>query len=154
MLRSVDFGEAYPQKNEFGEKKEVLRMGKQMSLLRATGLVLVSLVLSVPLVFAESYSGKVDGVGEVEVELVEKGTPSFPRRAKSYGVSGTVKVKFNVDVEGNAVGAVIVESKPRRMFDRSAMRYMETLKFSPYESDGSAVVVSDVVMTVAYKLSD
>jgi protein TonB len=106
------------------------------------------------LVFAESYSGKVDGVGEVEVELVEKGTPSFPRRAKSYGVSGTVKVKFNVDVEGNAVGAVIVESKPRRMFDRSAMRYMETLKFSPYESEGSAVVVSDVVMTVAYKLSD
>jgi TonB family protein len=63
-------------------------------------------------------------------------------------------VRFNVDVEGNAVGAVIVESKPRRMFDRSAMRYMETLKFAPYESNGNPVAVSDVVMNVAYKLSD
>jgi|TARA_B110000483_G_scaffold225093_1_gene284452 protein TonB len=129
-------------------------MVKQISLLKATGLVLASMVVSVPSVFAKTYSGTVDGVGKVEVELVAKGTPSFPRRAKSYGVSGEVKVKFNVDVEGNAVGAVIVESKPRRMFDRSAMRYMETLEFSPYEADGSAVAVSDVVMIVAYKLKD
>jgi outer membrane biosynthesis protein TonB len=49
---------------------------------------------------------------------------------------------------------VIVESKPRRMFDRSAMRYMETLKFTPYEDNGDAAKVSDVVMNVAYKLQD
>ncbi len=129
-------------------------MSKQLSLLRATGLVLLAMVLSVPSVFAETYLGRVDGVGEVEVELVAKGTPSFPRRAKSYGVSGQVTVKFNVDPEGNAVGGVIVESKPRRMFDRSAMRYMETLKFTPYKDNGDAVVVTDVVMNVAYKLKD
>jgi len=134
--------------------KEVLRMGKQLSLLRATGLGLVAMALSVPSVFAETYVGRVDGVGEVEVELIAKGTPSFPRRAKSYGVSGQVSVKFNIDVEGNAVGAVIVESKPRRMFDRSAMRYMETLKFTPYEVNGDATEVADVVMSVAYKLQD
>ena len=63
-------------------------MGKQLSLLRATGLGLVAMALSVPSVFAETYVGRVDGVGEVEVELIAKGTPSFPRRAKSYGVSG------------------------------------------------------------------
>ena len=63
-------------------------------------------------------------------------------------------MKFNIDVEGNAVGAVIVESKPRRMFDRSAMRYMETLKFTPYEVNGDATEVADVVMSVAYKLQD
>lgn len=129
-------------------------MSKQMSLLRSIGLVIVSMVVFVPSIFAETYAGRVDGVGDVEVELLSKGTPSFPRRAKSYGVSGQVTVRFNVDVEGKAVGAVIVESKPRRMFDRSAMRYMETLEFKPYESDGSKTTVSDVVMTVAYKLSD
>ena len=52
------------------------------------------------------------------------------------------------------MGAVIVESKPRRMFDRSAMRYMETLKFIPYKDNGDAAEVSDVVMNVAYKLQD
>ena len=129
-------------------------MGKQLTLLRATGLGLVAMALSVPSVFAETYVGRVDGVGEVEVELVEKGTPSFPRRAKSYGVSGVVVVKFNVDIEGNAVGAVIVESKPRRLFDRSAMRYMDTLKFTPYETNGATVAVTDVVMSVVYRLKD
>ncbi len=101
---------------------------------------------------AETYKGQVAGVGSVEVELVERGTPTFPRRARSYGVSGSVLVRFSVDVEGNAIGAVIVESKPRRMFDRSAMRYMETLKFAPYLVDGEATEVNDVQMTVAYVL--
>ena len=103
---------------------------------------------------AETYKGQVAGVGTVEVELVEKGTPTFPRRARSYGVSGSVLVRFSVDVEGNAIGAVIVESKPRRMFDRSAMRYMGTLKFTPYQIDGEATQVSDLQMTVAYVLED
>ena len=98
--------------------------------------------------------GQVAGVGTVEVELVERGTPTFPRRARSYGVSGSVLVRFSVDVEGNAIGAVIVESKPRRMFDRSAMRYMETLKFAPYLVDGEATQVNDVQMTVAYVLEE
>ena len=103
---------------------------------------------------AETYMGQVAGVGSVEVELVEKGTPTFPRRARSYGVSGSVLVRFSVDVEGNAISAVIVESKPRRMFDRSAMRYMETLKFAPYEVDGETAQVNDLQMTVAYVLED
>ena len=109
-------------------------------------------VVIVPSWAAETYKGQVAGVGTVEVELVERGTPTFPRRARSYGVSGSVMVRFSVDVEGNAIGAVIVESKPRRMFDRSAMRYMETLKFAPYLVDGEATQVNDVQMTVAYVL--
>ena len=109
-------------------------------------------VVIVPSWAAETYKGQVAGVGTVEVELVERGTPTFPRRARSYGVSGSVMVRFSVDVEGNAIGAVIVESKPRRMFDRSAMRYMETLKFDPYLLDGKATQVNDVQMTVAYVL--
>ena len=102
--------------------------------------------------WAETYSGQVAGVGEVDVELIASGTPKFPRRAKSYGVSGTVVIRFSVDVEGNAISPVIVESKPRRMFDRSAMRYMETLKFKPFQVDGQATEVKDVLMTVAYVL--
>ena len=109
-------------------------------------------VVIVPSWAAETYKGQVAGVGTVEVELVERGTPTFPRRARSYGVSGSVMVRFSVDVEGNAIGAVIVESKPRRMFDRSAMRYMETLKFAPYLVDGKETQVNDVQMTVDYVL--
>ncbi len=102
--------------------------------------------------WADTYTGQVAGVGDVDVELIARGTPKFPRRAKSYGVSGSVVVRFSVDVEGNAISPVIIESKPRRMFDRSAMRYMETLKFKPFEVDGEATEVKDVLMTVSYVL--
>lgn len=126
-----------------------------MSLRVVAGLLFsLGIVATTPSWAAETYMGQVAGVGTVEVELVEKGTPTFPRRARSYGVSGSVLVRFSVDVDGNAVGAVIVESKPRRMFDRSAMRYMETLKFEPYEVDGEAAQVSDLQMTVAYVFED
>ena len=128
---------------------------RENMLSRSVAVLLVAVcatVVIVPSWAAETYKGQVAGVGTVEVELVERGTPIFPRRARSYGVSGSVMVRFSVDIEGNAIGAVIVESKPRRMFDRSAMRYMETLKFAPYLVDGKATQVNDVQMTVAYVL--
>ena len=117
------------------------------SILIALGAIAASLSWA-----ADTYIGQVTGIGDVEVELVAKGQPVFPRRAKSYGVSGSVLVRFSIDVEGNAIGSVIVESKPRRMFDRSAMRYMETLKFKPHIIDGEPTQVNDVQMTVAYRL--
>lgn len=128
-------------------------MRKKMISKGIATLTAVLLVFSASIVAAaETYTGQVAGVGDVNVELIAQGNPVFPRRAKSYGVSGSVLVRFSIDVEGNAIGAVIVESKPRRMFDRSAMRYMETLKFKPYEVDGEATEVRDIQMTVAYRL--
>ena len=53
-------------------------------------LVALSSAVIVPSWAAETYNGQVAGVGSVEVELVERGTPTFPRRARSYGVSGSV----------------------------------------------------------------
>lgn len=118
----------------------------------ASALLALIVALSGSTVMAASYQGRVDGVGNVDVQLLSQGKLKFPRRAMSYGVNGEVTVRFNVDVEGKASAAVIVEAKPRRMFDRSAMRFVETLQFEPYVSDGSAVEVKDVVMTVAYRL--
>ena len=80
-------------------------MVKQLSLVRATGLGLVAMALSVPSVFAETYVGRVDGVGEVEVELIAKGTPSFPRRAKSYGVSSSLDLTSSMSIGGTATYA-------------------------------------------------
>ncbi|MFQ3363334.1 MAG: hypothetical protein ACI883_000301, partial [Candidatus Azotimanducaceae bacterium] len=33
-------------------------------------------------------------------------------------------------------------------------RYMDTLKFTPYETNGATVAVTDVVMSVVYRLKD
>ena len=151
MLGRFTFGEGKRRNKNKSSKSSV----RENMFTRVVAVLLVAVcatVVIVPSWAAETYKGQVAGVGTVEVELVERGTPTFPRRARSYGVSGSVMVRFSVDVEGNAIGAVIVESKPRRMFDRSAMRYMETLKFAPYLVDGKATQVNDVQMTVAYVL--
>ena len=150
-LGRFTFGEGKRRNKNKNSKSSV----RENMFTRVVAVLLVAVsatVVIVPSWAAETYQGQVAGVGKVEVELVERGIPTFPRRARSYGVSGSVLVRFSVDVEGNAIGAVIVESKPRRMFDRSAMRYMETLKFDPYLLDGKATQVNDVQMTVAYVL--
>ena len=61
-----------------------------------------------------------------------KVAPEFPREAISTGVDkGRVKVRLAIDKDGNVSQVEIVDSKPRRIFDRSVQRALTQWKFPP-----------------------
>jgi protein TonB len=66
--------------------------------------------------------------------------PDYPRRALQRGIEGYVVVTFTITTQGLTRDVVVVESTDS-IFDRSAVRAAERLKYKPRIIDGRAVEV-------------
>jgi protein TonB len=65
--------------------------------------------------------------------------PQWPRQALLDGISGYVILEFTIEADGSVSDAVVVESEPRRLFDRNAVRAIYKWKFKPRVVDGKPV---------------
>jgi protein TonB len=65
--------------------------------------------------------------------------PRYPRRAARSGKEGWVKVAFTITERGTVTDAKVVESRPRRIFDRSAIKAIRKWRFRPMVVDGKAM---------------
>jgi len=66
--------------------------------------------------------------------------PDYPRRALQRGIEGYVVVTFTITTQGTTRDVQVVESTSS-IFDRSAVRAAERLKYKPRVVDGNAVEV-------------
>ena len=67
------------------------------------------------------------------------------------GVEGWVKVKFIVEPDGSVSSPKVVQSKPPRVFDSSALRAIKKWKFKPKVVNGIAVS-QDGTQIIEFKL--
>ncbi len=65
--------------------------------------------------------------------------PVYPRRAKMLKKEGFVKLKLFISSEGLVKKAKILESKPKKIFDKAALQSVYRWKFKPRVIDGKAV---------------
>lgn len=65
--------------------------------------------------------------------------PRYPRKAARAGTQGWVKVKFTILEDGSVSNAEVLEAKPRRIFNREAIRAIQRWKFKPKTIEGKAV---------------
>ena len=64
--------------------------------------------------------------------------PSYPLIAERRNVEGSVLLEFTLTVEGLVRDIEIIESEPRKLFDRSATTALARWEFEPYEVAGEA----------------
>lgn len=57
--------------------------------------------------------------------------PQYPRDALRAGQSGEVLVEYTVGTDGSVIAAQVVDSKPRRVFDRAALEAVQSWRFQP-----------------------
>jgi len=76
---------------------------------------------------------------EAEAVAVFKMEPKYPRKAAKSRIEGWVKVEFTITERGTVTNAVIVDSRPRRTFDRSAIQSIRKWRFKPKVIDGRPV---------------
>ncbi len=74
-----------------------------------------------------------------EVIPLFKLTPEYPRKAARAGKEGWVKLEFTITRQGNVTDAAVVEAKPRRLFNRAALRAIRKWRFKPKINGGKAV---------------
>ena len=96
----------------------------------------------------ESVSFSVQGspvIGEIGQELtndqlipVTRIAPEYPRKAALKKIEGWVKLEFTVQGDGSVTDIKIIDSKPRRVFNRAAIKAISKWKFKPVSSVATA----------------
>ena len=94
--------------------------------------------ISVPTDFKGAFLGPQTGGNSQVIPLVRI-YPQYPRNELLAGVEGWVKVKFIVEPDGSVSSPRVVQSKPPRVFDSSALRAIKKWKFKPKVVNGIAV---------------
>ena len=86
-------------------------------------------------------SGGAGGAPGLEDEVVAlfKLSPKYPRKAARAGKEGWVKLEFTITRDGNVTDAAVVDARPRRLFDRAALRAIRKWRFKPKIKSGKPV---------------
>lgn len=64
--------------------------------------------------------------------------PRYPMRAANRRIEGWVKIEFTITKHGTVKDAVVVESKPSKIFNRAALQAIKRWKFKPKVVSGEA----------------
>jgi protein TonB len=78
-------------------------------------------------------------LAEGDVLPIVRIDPQWPREALVEGIEGYVIVEVIIAADGSVARAVVVESVPRRLFDRNVIRAVLKWKFKPRIINGVAV---------------
>ena len=78
-------------------------------------------------------------LAEGDVLPIVRIDPQWPREALVEGIEGYVIVEVIIAADGSVASAVIIESVPRRLFDRNVIRAVLKWKFKPRIINGVAV---------------
>ena len=77
--------------------------------------------------------------------------PRYPVTAQRDGIEGYVVVRLQVDARGAVVNALVVDSEPMGVFERSAREAARRLEFEPARVNGAASP-STIQKTFRFKL--
>ena len=78
-------------------------------------------------------------MAEGDVLPIVRIEPQCPREANREGIQGFVDVEILIAADGNVRDVNVIESVPRRMFDRDVIRAVMKWKFKPRIVDGVPV---------------
>jgi protein TonB len=78
--------------------------------------------------------------------------PTYPPEASRDGVEGWVKLGFTVSASGAVTDIKVLDSEPKRVFDRAARRALKKWKYKPKLDGGKPVSQSGMVVVLDFKL--
>ena len=91
-------------------------------------------------------------LAEGDVLPIVRIDPRWPREALVKGIEGYVVVEVTIASDGSVRGASIIESVPKRMFDRSVIRAVLKWKFKPRIING-VPVERKAIQTLEFKIN-
>ncbi|MBK1720752.1 energy transducer TonB [Thiocystis violacea] len=79
------------------------------------------------------------GGGTREAVAISKPRPDYPREAARAGQEGWVKLEFTITTQGRVESPRVLSSRPRKVFDRAALKAIRQWRFTPKTVDGRPV---------------
>ena len=103
---------------------------------------------------AGTYMGQVgDGMGDGDAIPLVVIEPQYPRKAAMDGTVGWVRFEFTVSTDGSPKDIRLLDSKPKRVFNRASKKAIRKWKFKPKIVDGKAVEQPNMRYTMEFKLA-
>ena len=102
--------------------------------------------------FAASVRGTLPSGDLVDIEIVKTPKLKYPRRAQRLDVEGFVLLGFDLSKDGEILDLRVIESQPRLVFDKSAMKFVGGFEFTMPEEDGNTVPVTNITFRVRFRL--
>ncbi len=102
--------------------------------------------------FIGSGGGNIDMGKDGGVIPIVTIAPNYPRKALIAKIEGWVEMQFTITELGTVVSRKVIGSKPKRIFDREALRAILKYKFKPKVVDGVAmtqVATQKIAFTLA-----
>lgn len=78
--------------------------------------------------------------------------PKYPTSAARDGIEGWVQLSFNISPTGEVIDATVVNSEPKRIFDREALRAIKRWKYRPKVIEGVAQLQTGQTVQLDFKL--
>ena len=80
--------------------------------------------------------------------------PKYPTSAARDGIEGWVQLSFNISPTGEVIDATVVNSEPKRIFDREALRAIKRWKYRPKVIEGVAQLQTGQTVQLDFKLDN
>lgn len=68
---------------------------------------------------------------DAKAKVLTQTAPDYPKEAARHQIEGWVEVEFTVGVDGTVSGVSVLDAKPRRMFEKSAVQAIKQWTFEP-----------------------
>ncbi len=78
--------------------------------------------------------------------------PKYPTSAARDGIEGWVQLSFNISPTGEVIDATVVNSEPKRIFAREALRAIKRWKYRPKVIEGVAQLQTGQTVQLDFKL--
>ncbi|WP_282176505.1 energy transducer TonB [Vibrio nereis] len=65
--------------------------------------------------------------------------PRYPYKASQRRIEGYVVIRFNIDEKGRPVDLEVIEAKPKRLFEREAVKALKQWRYQPMLEQGQPV---------------
>jgi len=92
--------------------------------------------------------------GPEKLKPIVKINPKYPHYAAKEGIEGWVSLSFDVSETGGVENIVVLDSSPKRVFDREAKKALRKWKYQPLIFDGRPQKTRGLIEIVEFKVSN
>ncbi len=92
------------------------------------------------------------GALQQPMQLIQDAGPVYPEAAKTQGIEGWVRLRYDIASDGRVENLRVVESSPPGVFDAAAMAAVAQWRYRAPVIDGAPSAVSGVVSTLRFEL--
>ena len=92
--------------------------------------------------------------GDRNPQLQQDGVFVYPANAKAAQTQGSVRVRFDIGVDGQVRNARVESAQPPGVFDVAALAYVQGRRYLPARKDGQAVPVLGTTARIRFQLGE